>query len=216
MGSGGEAIWLRRCCRLLCSHGFILSSSAGCCRDWSDIFRPRLTTNTASSSTSARRLDLRTALTSFISQSPRGSASRLRRDMFRSSRARKRAAIIFSASLPHRVGGVYSASAVFPAKRRERRSKRSPAPSFWRGFSSLSNPLVLEAAELETWTQAFSFASLAVREARQREQEALRRIKAHLLVQVRTKERLSGILSLSLRRGQFPYSVADKETLMSV
>src|SRR5215475_1752542 len=85
-----------------------------------------------------------------------------------------------------------------------------------RRLNSLSNPLVLEAAELETWTQAFSFASPAVREARQREQEALRRIKAHLLVQVRTKERLSGILSLSLRRGQFPYSVADKETLMSV
>jgi phosphoserine phosphatase RsbU/P len=85
-----------------------------------------------------------------------------------------------------------------------------------RRLNSLSSPLVLEAAELETWTQAFSFASPAVREARQREQEALRRIEAHLLVQVRTKERLSGILSLSLRRGQFPYSVADKETLMSV
>jgi phosphoserine phosphatase RsbU/P len=85
-----------------------------------------------------------------------------------------------------------------------------------RRLNSLSNPLVIEAAELETWTQAFSFAPPAVREARQREKEALRRIKAHLLVQVRTKERLSGILSLSLRRGQFPYSVADKETLMSV
>jgi phosphoserine phosphatase RsbU/P len=85
-----------------------------------------------------------------------------------------------------------------------------------RRLNSLSNPLVLEAEELETWTQAFNFASPAVREARQREQEALRRIKAHLLVQVRTKDRLSGILSLSLRRGQFPYSVADKETLMSV
>jgi phosphoserine phosphatase RsbU/P len=85
-----------------------------------------------------------------------------------------------------------------------------------RRLNSLSNPLVLEAAELETWTQAFSFASPAVREARRREQEALRRIKAHLLVQVRTKERLSGILSLSLRRGHYPYSVADKETLMSV
>src|SRR5215813_11195004 len=85
-----------------------------------------------------------------------------------------------------------------------------------RRLNSLSNPLVLEAAELEMWTQAFSFSSPAVREARRREQEALRRIKAHLLVQVRTKERLSGILSLGLRRGQFPYSVADKETLMSV
>src|SRR5262245_20242158 len=83
-------------------------------------------------------------------------------------------------------------------------------------MNSLSIPLVIEAAELETWTQAFNFASPAVREARQRERETLRQIKAHLLVQVRTKERLSGVLSLSLRRGQFPYSVADKETLMSV
>jgi sigma-B regulation protein RsbU (phosphoserine phosphatase) len=85
-----------------------------------------------------------------------------------------------------------------------------------RRLNSLSNPLVVEAAELETWTQAFSFASPAMREARRREQEALRQIKAHLLVQVRTKERLSGILSLGLRRGQFSYSVPDKETLMSV
>jgi phosphoserine phosphatase RsbU/P len=83
-------------------------------------------------------------------------------------------------------------------------------------LTSLSNPLVIEAAELETWTQAFSHASPSVREARQRERETLRRVKAHLLVQVRTKERMSGILSVSLRRGQFPYSVADKETLMSV
>jgi len=83
-------------------------------------------------------------------------------------------------------------------------------------LNSLSIPLVIEAAELETWTQAFNFASPAVREARQRERETLRRIKAHLLVQIRTKDRLSGVLSLSLRRGQFPYSVADRETLMSV
>jgi sigma-B regulation protein RsbU (phosphoserine phosphatase) len=83
-------------------------------------------------------------------------------------------------------------------------------------LNSLSSPLVIEAAELETWTQAFSLASPAVREARQRERDTLRLIKAHLLVQVRTKEKMSGILSLSLRRGQFPYSVADKETLMSV
>src|SRR5262249_12076178 len=40
-----------------------------------------------------------------------------------------------------------------------------------RRLNSLSNPLVVEAAELETWTQAFSFASPAVREGRRREQE---------------------------------------------
>jgi len=83
-------------------------------------------------------------------------------------------------------------------------------------LNSLSTPLVIEAAELETWTQAFNFASPVLREARQRERETLRRVKAHLLAQVRTKERMSGILSLSLRRGQFPYSAADREVLMSV
>jgi phosphoserine phosphatase RsbU/P len=104
-----------------------------------------------------------------------------------------------------------------PADEQAEQSLRLSRDAFVvRRLNSLSNPLVLEAAELETWTQALSFASPAVREARRREQEALRRIKAHLLVQVRTKERLSGILSLNLRRGQFPYSVADKETLMSV
>ena len=83
-------------------------------------------------------------------------------------------------------------------------------------LNSLSNPLVIEAAELETWTQAFSFASPVVREARQQERETMRQLRAHMLVHIRTKERMSGILSLSLRRGEFPYTVSDREVLMSV
>jgi sigma-B regulation protein RsbU (phosphoserine phosphatase) len=80
----------------------------------------------------------------------------------------------------------------------------------------LTSPLVIDAAELETWDQALSFAPPALRESRRREQEVLRRIKGSLLVQIRAKERMNGILSLSLRRGQFPYSAADKEVLMSI
>jgi sigma-B regulation protein RsbU (phosphoserine phosphatase) len=83
-------------------------------------------------------------------------------------------------------------------------------------LNSLSTPLAIQTAEFETWEQALSFASPTHRESRQQERLMLHRIKAHLLVQVRTKEKLNGILSLSLRRGQFPYTAADKEVLMSV
>jgi sigma-B regulation protein RsbU (phosphoserine phosphatase) len=85
-----------------------------------------------------------------------------------------------------------------------------------RRLSGLTTPLVIEPAEFETWAQALSSATPALREARRLERETLQQIDAHLLVQVRTKDRLSGILVLNLRRGQFPYSAADKEVLMSV
>lgn len=83
-------------------------------------------------------------------------------------------------------------------------------------LSHMTAPLVIEPGEFETWTRAFSAASPALRAARMQERETLQRIKAHLFVQLRTKERLVGLLSLSLRRGQFQYSPADKEVLMSV
>jgi sigma-B regulation protein RsbU (phosphoserine phosphatase) len=116
-----------------------------------------------------------------------------------------------------RVSSAFQSGERGPAdEQREQSLKLSRDAFIVKRLNSLSNPLVIEAAELETWTQAFSLASPSAREARQRERETLRLIKAHLLVQVRTKEKMSGILSLSLRRGQFPYSVADRETLMSV
>ncbi|MEP7270752.1 MAG: GAF domain-containing SpoIIE family protein phosphatase [Acidobacteriota bacterium] len=83
-------------------------------------------------------------------------------------------------------------------------------------LNTLSAPLVIGAGEFATWSQALSFASASVREARQQERRVLESIKAHLLVQIRTKERLIGVLSLGLRRGQFEYSPADREVLMSV
>jgi sigma-B regulation protein RsbU (phosphoserine phosphatase) len=115
-----------------------------------------------------------------------------------------------------RLGAVQSGESGPADEQAEQPLKLSRDAFVVKRLNSLSNPLVIEAAELETWTQAFSLASPAVREARKRERGTLRRVKANLLVQVRTKERMGGILSLGLRRGQFPYSVADKETLMSV
>ncbi|HSE98985.1 MAG TPA: GAF domain-containing SpoIIE family protein phosphatase [Blastocatellia bacterium] len=80
----------------------------------------------------------------------------------------------------------------------------------------LGTPLVLDPAELEMWERALSLASRAVREARARERETLSRIKATLLVQIKIKDQLAGILSLGPRRGGHPYSASDKEMLMTV
>jgi sigma-B regulation protein RsbU (phosphoserine phosphatase) len=81
---------------------------------------------------------------------------------------------------------------------------------------SLSAPLVVEPAELGAWSRALSTAPPERRAARERERESLQQVRAHMLVQVRTRELMVGILALGLRRGQFRYSAVDKEVLMSV
>jgi len=81
---------------------------------------------------------------------------------------------------------------------------------------SLSAPLVIEPSEFAAWSRALAAAPPERRAARGREREALERVRAHLLVQVRTSELMVGILSLGLRRGQFRYAARDKEVLMSV
>jgi phosphoserine phosphatase RsbU/P len=83
-------------------------------------------------------------------------------------------------------------------------------------LSGLSTPLVIEPAEFEIWDRASAGGSAGSRLAREQERDALRQLKSHLLVQVRTKNQLMGILSLGLRRGQFRYSIADREVLTSV
>jgi sigma-B regulation protein RsbU (phosphoserine phosphatase) len=85
-----------------------------------------------------------------------------------------------------------------------------------RRLDGLSSPLVIAPTEFETWTRALSGAAPGLRAARAKERETLKRIDSHLLVQVKTKDQLIGILSLGLRRGQFRYTESDKEVLMSV
>jgi len=81
---------------------------------------------------------------------------------------------------------------------------------------NLSVPLVVEPSEFGAWSKALASAPPERRAAREREREALESLRAHLLVQVRTRELMVGILSLGLRRGQFRYAARDKEVLMSV
>jgi phosphoserine phosphatase RsbU/P len=80
----------------------------------------------------------------------------------------------------------------------------------------LTTPWLIEEADFDAWERAFLTSSPEVREAREKESETLRRIKASLLVQIRIKQQLVGILSIGPRRARRPYSIADKEMLMSV
>jgi phosphoserine phosphatase RsbU/P len=80
----------------------------------------------------------------------------------------------------------------------------------------LHTPLVIEPEEFETWERAFESAAPAVREERRRESDVLKRINSNLLLQIKIKDQLIGILSVGRRRARHKYSDKDKEMLMSV
>lgn len=83
-------------------------------------------------------------------------------------------------------------------------------------LQGLSTPLVIESTEFEIWNRALDTGTSLTRSARVSERDVLRQLKSHLLVQVRSKDQLVGILSLGLRRAQFRYSTTDREVLASV
>lgn len=80
----------------------------------------------------------------------------------------------------------------------------------------LRAPLSLEPEEFETWQRAFEAATPDLREARQRESDVLKRINSTLLLQIKIKDQLIGILSVGRRRARHKYSAKDKEMLMGV
>jgi sigma-B regulation protein RsbU (phosphoserine phosphatase) len=85
-----------------------------------------------------------------------------------------------------------------------------------RRLMNLSTPLVIESREIETWSQALNSVLPATREERASEHEVLREISSRIMVQIRQKNDLVGILSFGPRRGGFAYSDADRELLMSI
>ena len=85
-----------------------------------------------------------------------------------------------------------------------------------RRLMNLSTPLVIEPHEIETWSQALNALHPDQREERAGEHEILRAIKSTILIQVKQRNELVGILSFGPRRGGFQYSVADRELLMSI
>ncbi|HKG96826.1 MAG TPA: GAF domain-containing protein, partial [Pyrinomonadaceae bacterium] len=85
-----------------------------------------------------------------------------------------------------------------------------------RRLMNLSTPLVIEPREIETWSQALNSVLPELREERASEHEVLHTIKARILIQIKQKNELVGILSFGPRRGGFQYSAADRELLMSI
>jgi sigma-B regulation protein RsbU (phosphoserine phosphatase) len=85
-----------------------------------------------------------------------------------------------------------------------------------RRLMNLSTPLVIEEREIERWSQALNSVLPSMREERANEHYVLREVDSRILVQIRQKNDLIGILSFGPRRGGFPYSDADRELLMSI
>jgi len=83
-------------------------------------------------------------------------------------------------------------------------------------LNSLSTPLAIERTEIEAWNRALANAPASLRDARAREHDSLLFLKSHLLIQIRVKDQMVGILSLGLRRGRFRYGSADRETLTAL
>ena len=83
-------------------------------------------------------------------------------------------------------------------------------------LNRLSSPLVIERSEVDAWSRALVNAPVSLRDARAREHDSLLLLKSNLLIQIRIKDQMVGILSLSLRRGRFRYGPGDRETLTAL
>jgi len=84
-----------------------------------------------------------------------------------------------------------------------------------RRLRSLNSPLHLDAAELGAWEQALTHAPRQVLEKRMQEKDVLLQTHSSLLVQLRTKHDLLGVLALGEREND-PFKPQDREILDSV
>lgn len=90
----------------------------------------------------------------------------------------------------------------------------SPDTFVVRRLRGLATPLHVGPEDLDTWERAFDDASPQLRERRRNESGALRRAGVRLLVQIRTRDQLVGILMLGARATRHAYTDADREMLL--
>lgn len=83
-------------------------------------------------------------------------------------------------------------------------------------LSHLVTPLVVEPGDFEAWERALVNATPLKREARRREGEVLKRLNARLLLQIKIKDQVAGLVLLGPRRGHHDYSARDREMLISL
>lgn len=80
----------------------------------------------------------------------------------------------------------------------------------------LAIPLKIEEHDMETWMRALGGEPKSVQDARRRECATLEAMESSLLLQIRMKDQLVGILSIGRRHARHEFSIRDKEMLMSV
>ncbi len=85
-----------------------------------------------------------------------------------------------------------------------------------RRLKGLVTPLEIGPQDFDSWRRAFESAPASMRDARERERKTLERIKTRLLLHIKIKDQLVGVLSLGESRVRHQLSTADKELLISV
>lgn len=85
-----------------------------------------------------------------------------------------------------------------------------------RRLQALAQPLEIGPQDFDAWERFLASASAAQRAARQPEQATLRQIEARLLLPIKSKGQLVGVMSLGRCRAHHDYDATDKEMLQSV
>ncbi|HEX4604712.1 MAG TPA: SpoIIE family protein phosphatase [Candidatus Angelobacter sp.] len=85
-----------------------------------------------------------------------------------------------------------------------------------RRLNKLSAPLRIESDDLDAWQRAAGFIQGINNAKREAERGALKQLDSRLLVQIRNKAQLTGILSLGPRHSGFDFAEKDLRMLMSI
>jgi phosphoserine phosphatase RsbU/P len=85
-----------------------------------------------------------------------------------------------------------------------------------RRLNKLSAPLRIESADLDIWQRAAGFIQGINNAKREAERSVLQQLDSRLLVQIRNKAQLTGILSLGPRHSGFDFEEKDLRMLMSI
>ncbi|HLW53396.1 MAG TPA: SpoIIE family protein phosphatase [Candidatus Angelobacter sp.] len=85
-----------------------------------------------------------------------------------------------------------------------------------RRLSKLTQPMRIDTGELDLWQRASGFISGIDNPKRELERQTLLKLNTRLLVQIRNKGGLTGILSVGPRRSGFDFTDSDLKTLMAI
>jgi phosphoserine phosphatase RsbU/P len=85
-----------------------------------------------------------------------------------------------------------------------------------RRLNKLHQPLRIDAGELDMWQRAAGFIQGMETQKRERERQTLVDLNSRLLVQIRSKSVLTGILSIGPRRSGFDFADSDLKTLIAI